>query len=121
MVRAILFCAALLVGLGLATRAGLITGNVSPSAPAGIYLRADPDTAGYVTFCLADHHSGQLFYDRFCSAENPHKIKILKHISERRQDGTLIVRGIAPGSIDSDLIGPVQPSQVHGFWRHVAL
>jgi type IV secretory pathway protease TraF len=99
----------------------LITGNVSPSAPVGVYIRSAPNSAEYVTFCLAERHSTQVFFDRFCSPAAPNKIKILKRISERQTNGSLVVQGIAPGSIDSSLIGLVQPAQVYGYWRHVSL
>ncbi|WP_299800331.1 hypothetical protein [uncultured Ruegeria sp.] len=119
--RGLIIGIACVSALGIATLAGLITGNVSPSAPTGLYVRADPVTADYVTFCLAEQHSEQPFYHRFCSPIAPDKIRILKRITVRRPDGALIVKGIAAGSIDSELIGPVQPSQIHAYWRHVHL
>lgn len=121
MIRVFVIGIALVSTLALALRAGLITGNVSLSAPAGLYIHTAPTSAEYVTFCLADRHVTRGFYNRFCSPDAPEKIKILKRITARQSDGTLIVQGSVPGSIDSKLIGPVRPSQVRGYWRHVSL
>lgn len=115
-----------LIGIGtfvllfvmLLAMSGTITGNVSSSVPAGLYVKASPDQATFVTFCLTDRQSGQPFYKRFCSPDAPGKIRILKRIETRHADGSLTVRGDKPRSIDSAIVGRVQPDQMQGYWRH---
>ena len=74
---------ALLAAIGLAASAGLILGNATPSVPRGLYLKADPADATYVTFCLGRRHGAAEWYGHFCSPDNPAGVPILKRIAER--------------------------------------
>ena len=76
-----------------------------------------PERAGYVSFCLDHRHRNRDYYDRFCSTDRPHGLRILKRIAERRPDGSLIVRGDSPRALDSQLLGPVKPEQIRAWWR----
>ncbi|WP_298937199.1 hypothetical protein [uncultured Ruegeria sp.] len=104
--------------LWLTVLAGQLTGNLSPSAPVGLYLRAEREKAAYVTFCLRADHSSLPFYPRLCSPDSPDGQRIIKQITNRHEDGSLTVTGKVPGSIDSSLLGRIHPDQVRGYWRH---
>ena len=107
----------MLIGLFAANKAGLIIGNPTPSVPRGLYYAVSPERAGYVSFCLDHRHRDRDYYDRFCSTDRPHGLRILKRIAERRPDGSLIVRGDSPRALDSQLLGPVKPEQIRAWWR----
>ncbi len=98
-----------------------LTGNLSPSAPKGFHVQADPETARYVTFCLRRDQSGLPFYPRFCSPDNPDGQHIIKRITIRHEDGSLSVKGLVPRSIFSAVLGRIRPRQVRGYWRHIRL
>ena len=108
------------IGIGAAVCGGLLTGNLSPSAPTGLYLRAPEKTAGFVTFCLRRSHAEFGFYARFCSPDTPDGMHILKRIEARGTGGDMIVVGQVEQSIDSSLLGPISPEQVTGYWRHIS-
>ncbi len=107
------------IGLGAAVYGGFLTGNLSPSAPTGLYLRAPAQTAPFVTFCLSRSHAAFGFYGRFCSPDTPDATQILKRIAARQPGGSLSVAGLVAHSLDSSLIGPVSPDQITGYWRHI--
>ncbi|MYH58272.1 MAG: hypothetical protein F4145_09800 [Boseongicola sp. SB0675_bin_26] len=102
--------------IGLAASAGLILGNVTTSVPQGIYLRAGPDRATYVTFCLGKRHGGTEWYRHLCSPDDPDGARILKRVRERRGD-SVIVEGDAPRALDSRVLGPVRLDEIRGWWR----
>lgn len=106
----------LLSAIGLAASAGLILGNVTTSVPMGIYLRADPDRATYVTFCLGERHGGAEWYQHLCSPDDADGVRILKRVRERRGD-SVIVEGVAPRALDSRVLGPVRLDEIRGWWR----
>ena len=110
-------CAALIALLDLAGQFGWINANPSGSVPVGLYVKASPETAEYVSFCLAPKHQVLKFYDHFCSPDNPGGTRILKRIVERRADGSLIVRGDIAFAIDSQILGPIFKDQISGFWN----
>ena len=108
--------AALLAAIGLATSAGLVLGNATTSVPRGIYLKADPGAATYVTFCLGKRHAAAAWYGLVCSPDNPDGVRILKRLVERR-DGAVIVEGDEPRALDSRVVGPVRLDEIRGWWR----
>lgn len=95
----------------------LLTFNATNSVPVGIYLKASPERARYVTFCLKSEHVLFNFYERFCSPDHPEGPKIIKRVFHRWQDGGVTVEGDTFNAIDTRLIGKVYPSQVRGYWR----
>ena len=108
--------AVLLSGVGLAAHAGLILGNVTTSVPRGFYLRAGPERATYVTFCLGARHRGAEWYPYICSPDDPDGVPILKRVRERRGD-SVIVEGDEPRALDSRILGPVRLDEIRGWWR----
>ncbi|MXX88026.1 MAG: hypothetical protein F4213_07690 [Boseongicola sp. SB0677_bin_26] len=107
---------ALLSGIGLAASAGLILGNATPSVPRGFYLRAGPERATYVTFCLGARHRGAEWYPYMCSPDDPEGVRILKRVRERRGN-SVIVEGDGPRALDSRILGPVRLDEIRGWWR----
>ncbi|MCY4288612.1 MAG: hypothetical protein OXC63_08470 [Aestuariivita sp.] len=114
----------LIAVLGLATVAvnaavgnGVIIGNATPSVPRGVYLRSTPEDASYVSFCLAQSHRMMISYGDYCRPEQPMATRILKRIERTLPDGRLIVRGNTQKSLDSRLLGPVDPESIQGWWR----
>lgn len=105
----------LLSTIGLAASAGLILGNVTTSVPRGLYVRAGPDRATYVTFCLGERHRPGEWYHHFCSPDDPDGVRILKRVVERLGDA-VIVEGDAPRALDSRVLGPVRLTEVRGWW-----
>ena len=97
----------------LAADRGWIIGNASASVPRGLYIRADPGEARYVTFCLGD----RALPLPVCSNNAPDAARVLKRIAARQPDGSLIVTGDTPTALDSRLIGPVAPPPIRGWWR----
>ena len=108
--------AALLLGLGAAHRAGLIIGNASPSVPRGLYLKASPDHASHITFCLGDRHRDIRTGPALCSPETPDAPHILKRIAARHADGSLTVAGDTPRALDSRYLGPIRHQDIRGWW-----
>lgn len=98
-------------------RQNVITINLTESSPIGIYIRAAETSAEYVTLCLRQDHAVFTFYEGICHPGAMEKGRLIKRISERRDDGTLIVEGIGPLAIDSDLLGPVLPMQIDRWWN----
>lgn len=115
---AAILSAALLSAIGLATGAGLILGNASTSVPPGLYRKADPAAATYVTFCLGARHGTGPWYGFFCSPDDPDGVRILKRIGERR-NGHVIVEGDGPRPLDSHVLGPIRLDEIRGWWRPV--
>ena len=111
---------ALLSGIGLAASAGLILGNATTSVPRGFYLKADPERAAYVTFCLGARHRGAEWYPYICSPDDPDGVRILKRVRERRGDA-VIVEGDGPRAFDSRILGPVRHDELRGWWRPLIL
>ena len=107
---------ALLAAIGLAASAGLMLGNATPSVPPGLYLKADPADATYVTFCVGRRHGAAEWYGHFCSPDNPAGVPILKRIVGRG-DGNVIVAGDVPRALDSRVLGPVRLNEIRGWWR----
>ena len=95
---------------------GLIIGNATPSVPRGLYLRANPDQATYVTFCLGIRHRGVWTYPELCTPDTPDATRILKRISLRNPDGSLTVGGDTPNALDSRFLGPIRPEEIRGWW-----
>lgn len=118
--RGFLLCIALLTGLlliaGVTHRTGHIIGNASSSVPRGLYLRADPDRASYVTFCLGNRHKGLQVGSDLCSPDRPDGKRIIKRIVLRIADGSLTVAGDTPRALDSRFLGPVHPDEIQGWW-----
>jgi len=98
-------------------RQNVITINLTESSPIGIYIRAAETSAEYVTLCLRQDHAVFAFYEGICHPGAMEEGRLIKRISERRDDGTLIVEGIGPLAIDSDLLGPVLPTQIDRWWN----
>lgn len=115
---AAILSAALLSAVGLATASGLILGNATTSVPRGLYRKADPAAATYVTFCLGARHASGAWYGLFCSPDDPGGVRILKRIGERR-DGHVIVEGDGPRPLDSNILGPIRLDEIRGWWRPV--
>lgn len=109
--------AGLLASLDIAGRRGWINANQSGSVPVGLYIKASPDGAAYVSFCLTKRHSVFAFYARYCSPDNPDGKRIIKRIVERRADGSLVVQGDIEFAIDSKVLGSIDPYQIRGFWN----
>ncbi len=107
---------ALLLLVWAVSAAGLVLGNATTSVPRGLYLRANAQTATYVTFCLDTRHRQAPWYPHLCSPDAPDGLRILKRIAERRPDGSLIVKGDTPGALDSRVLGPVRRGDVRGWW-----
>lgn len=107
---------ALLAAMGFAASTGLILGNATTSVPRGLYRKADPALATYVTFCLGERHAAAAWYGRFCSPDDPDGIRVLKRVGERRGD-MVIVEGDGPRALDSRVLGPVGLDEVRGWWR----
>ena len=114
---AVILFALLSVAVDRAVTRGMVLGNASPSVPRGLYVRAMPETATYVTFCLGTRHTPLPFSPRFCAPGAPAARQIIKRIAERRADGTLIVEGDTPASLDSRILGPIAPEDIRGWWR----
>lgn len=80
--RRFLLHASLLFGIlltaGTTHHTGFVIGNATPSVPRGLYLRADPDHASYVTFCLGTRHWGIWTYPDLCSPGTPKNKKTLQ-------------------------------------------
>ncbi len=112
---------AVLLLVWAASAAGLVLGNATPSVPRGLYLRADPQRAAYVTFCLERRHREAPWYPRLCSPDAPDGLRVLKRIAERRPDGSLIVEGDTPGALDSRVLGPVRHEDARGWWKPLLL
>ncbi len=108
----------MLAAIGLAASAGLILGNATPSVPRGLYLKADPADATYVTFCLGRRDGAAEWYGHFCSPANPAGVRILKRIAER-PIGNVMVAGDLPLALDSRVLGPVRLNEIRGWWRPV--
>lgn len=117
--RQVLLCTAaavtLLAVIGIAASSGLLLGNATTSVPRGLYRKAPPDAATYVTFCLGHRHAAADWYLRFCSPDAPDGPRILKRIGERR-DGQLVVEGDGPFALDSRVLGPVSEDEIRGWW-----
>lgn len=111
-----ILAAVLLSGIGLAAWSGLLLGNATTSVPRGFYVRAGPDTATYVTFCLGRRHGAAERYRHFCSPDNPDGLRILKRIGERRER-QVMVEGDGPRALDSRVLGPVRMDEIRGWWR----
>ena len=107
--------AALLAGIGLAASQGLLLGNASTSVPRGLYVRATPDKATYVTFCLGERHRSGTWYRHLCSPDDPDGVRILKRVGEMRE-GCLIVEGDGPRALDSRVLGPIRTDEIRGWW-----
>ena len=103
--------------LGLVNQLGLIIGNPTNSVPPGLYRTAAPDRANHVTFCLGTQHRDKPFYPLHCSPDAPAGIRILKRIATRHADGSLTVAGDTPEALDSRFLGPIQPDEIHGWWK----
>lgn len=106
---------ALLAVIGLAAARGLLLGNTSTSVPRGLYLRAAPDEATYVTFCLGERHRAGGWYRHLCSPDDPDGVRILKRVDERRT-GYVLVEGDGPRALDSRVLGPIRTDEVRGWW-----
>ena len=119
--RGFLLTAALISGLlmggGVAWRAGLLIGNASPSVPRGLYRAASPQDATYVTFCLGPRHRALPPYQALCSPDSPDSPQVIKRITTRHADGSLSVGGDTPRALDSRFLGPVRPDEIRGWWR----
>jgi hypothetical protein len=98
-----------------------ITGNLSSSAPKGLYLRTAESNAEYLTFCLDKSHKIYGFYYRFCSPDNQTGQRIIKRIKNKSFMGEYIVIGLHNQSIDSTIIGPIKNHQIKGFWKHLSI
>ncbi|MYH58467.1 MAG: hypothetical protein F4145_10840 [Boseongicola sp. SB0675_bin_26] len=107
--------AALLAAIGLAASRGLLLGNASTSVPRGLYLRADPEKATYVTFCLGERHRSGTWYRHLCSPDDPDGVRIFKRVSEMRE-GNVIVEGDGPRALDSRVLGPVRADEIREWW-----
>ena len=94
--------------------------NTSPSVPIGIYLRAAPDGAEYVSFCVrqADIDAGRAG-ERFCTVEGKKGVTILKRIEARRADGSYWVLGDHPRALDSRSLGWISDEQVREYWESI--
>jgi type IV secretory pathway protease TraF len=91
--------------------------NTTDSVPIGLYIKASPETARYVSFCLRKEHEIYTFYPHYCSADHPDGRGLLKRIHQREEDGALLVAGDTFNAIDTRLIGAVRSSQIRGFWQ----
>ncbi len=123
-IRSLVFGApvmAILLLIWAASAAGLLIGNATTSVPRGLYIRSGPEVASHVTFCLDPRHRGAPWYSHLCSPDAPDGLRILKRIAERRPDGSLIVEGDTPGSLDSRVLGAVRHLDVRGWWKPLLL
>ncbi|WP_419738631.1 hypothetical protein [Ruegeria sp.] len=111
----------LLLALGTLNRTGRVIGNASPSVPRGLYLRADPDRATYVTFCLGHRHHTVRSHATLCAPGSPDAPRILKRIAARHEGGRLTVAGDTARALDSRILGPLAPEQIRGWWRPLIL
>ena len=93
--------------------------NTSPSVPVGIYIRAEPDDAEYLSFCVSqtDINAGRAD-ERFCTVEGKEGVSILKHIHARRADGSYWVLGDHPRALDSRSLGWVSLEKIKNFWKN---
>ena len=114
------FAVALLAAIGLAAASGLIMGNATTSVPRGLFVKAEPDRAAYVTFCLGARHRGGEWYRHLCSPDDPDGVRILKRVRQRRGDA-VIVEGDGPRALDSRILGPVRLDEIRGWWRPLVL
>ncbi len=115
----VLAAALVLGGLWAAAATGLLLGNATPSVPRGLYLRAGPETGGYVTFCLGTRHRGAVWYGDHCSPDRPDGPLILKRVAARLPEGAVTVEGDTPRALDSRHLGPIPPERIRGWWRPV--
>jgi hypothetical protein len=92
--------------------------NLSPSVPVGIYMRAEPDDAEYLSFCVsqADIEAGRAG-ERFCTVEGKKGVTILKRIHTRRSDGSYWVLGDHTRALDSRSLGWIKRKQTVEFWK----
>lgn len=109
---------AVLSATGLAATSELILANATTSVPRGLYRKAAPETATYVTFCLGTRHAAGEWYRHFCSPDNPDGVRILKRVGEKL-DGRVIVEGDGDRPLDSHVLGPVRHDEIRGWWRPV--
>ena len=124
MPRWVLLCTAvavtLLAAIGIAASTGLLLGNATTSVPRGLYVRAAPDAATYVTFCLGRRHAAADWYRNFCSPDEPDGVPILKRIGQRRACN-VIVEGDGPRALDSRVLGHVREDEIRGWWVPLVL
>ena len=104
-----------LSAVGLAASSGLLLGNATNSVPRGLYRKADPAAATYVTFCLGARHRSAAWYGRLCSPDDREGVPVLKRVAEMRE-GHVIVEGDGPHPLDSRILGPVRLEEVRGWW-----
>jgi type IV secretory pathway protease TraF len=102
------------------------TWNFSASVPIGLYKRIDKRDLDlklfrqdpvYATFCLPDSLSEASFYERFCSPASPSSQRILKRLVAEQTSGGWVVEGNTETSLDTRVLGPIETSQIQGFWR----
>ena len=109
---------AVLSAAGLAATSELILANATTSVPRGLYRRAAPETATYVSFCLGARHAAGEWYRHFCSPDDPDGVRILKRVGEKL-DGGIMVEGDGARPLDSHVLGPVRHDEIRGWWRPV--
>ncbi|MYI69779.1 MAG: hypothetical protein F4103_13900 [Boseongicola sp. SB0673_bin_14] len=104
-----------LSAIGVAASSGLLLANATTSVPRGLYRKADPADATYVTFCLGARHRPAAWYGRLCSPDDPEGVPVLKRVAEVL-DGHVIVEGDGRDALDSRVLGPVRLEEVRGWW-----
>lgn len=104
-----------LSAIGVAASSGLLLANATTSVPRGLYRKADPAAATYVTFCLGERHRTAAWYGHLCSPDDPEGVPVLKRVAEVRE-GHVIVEGDGRDALDSRILGPVRLEEVRGWW-----
>ena len=104
-----------LSAIGVAASSGLLLANATTSVPRGLYRKADPADATYVTFCLGARHRRAAWYGRLCSPDDPEGVPVLKRVAEVRERH-VIVEGDGLDALDSRILGPVRLEEVRGWW-----
>lgn len=90
--------------------------NLTGSVPPGLYVAADPDTAGFASFCLPALPAGVRHDPRLCSADNPAGVPVLKRVTAVTGSG-VILEGNGDSALDSRVFGAVPVAEILGFWR----
>ncbi len=92
--------------------------NTSQSVPPGLYVRADPSAAGFVTFCLPELPAWVKHDRSLCGVDNPPGTPVIKRIIAEVDQG-VILRGGGTFALDSRVFGPLPRDRIVGFWRLV--
>jgi type IV secretory pathway protease TraF len=88
--------------------------------PLGIYRAADPVYATYISFCVTPSQAkriSQLTSTQFCTTEESRLPQMIKKIAAINKYNHYTVKGQTALAIDSRYLGPIEQTQIIGFWK----